>query len=422
MYSNYSAYMEYDIMDFYQEIHNKIFPETFEWIIIGLYIIVFTIALVGNLLVCVAVIRNAHMRSPVNFYIMNLAVADILVTLICMPFLLVVTVSETWFFGEAACSFVHYFQMVSICVSIFTLTVIAVDRYLAICRSFHFHSNTRRTIGIIAMVWIVALCVVIPTSFRSTRKNKATQILFPDKEWLTECYQVRWIDTGFYKSYRVFIALVTYFIPLTIITVSYSRVCVRLWSEIPTEEYSTGVTNGGKKLGRRFSTTQAQVLLRRKIARMLIAVVAAFGVCYLPFRILNLMRTFGYFEGTEEYSDPSFGRRRVQILLLVSYLLVYMNSAINPIIYNFMSAKFRREFRSSLSCCKICCKTSRRQLVKPTHHISRQGTLVTHMSALSDSRVSRGGGGGGCGDAELVPMLQYQQMSIRKDGHCVAQA
>lgn len=88
-----------------------IFPQPYEWVLIASHSLVFLIGLIGNALVCVAVYRNHSMRTVTNYFIVNLAVADFMVILFCLPPTVLWDVTETWFFGNAMCRIVLYFQV-----------------------------------------------------------------------------------------------------------------------------------------------------------------------------------------------------------------------------------------------------------------------------------------------------------------------
>lgn len=66
---------------------------------------------IGNALVCLAVYTNHSMRTVTNIFIVNLAVADFFVILLCLPPTVVWDVTETWFLGEMLCKVVIYFQV-----------------------------------------------------------------------------------------------------------------------------------------------------------------------------------------------------------------------------------------------------------------------------------------------------------------------
>lgn len=92
-------------------LNDYIFPQSYEWVLIATHAIVFVIGLIGNALVCIAVYRNHSMRTVTNYFIVNLAVADFMVILICLPPTVLWDVTKTWFFGTVMCKVVLYFQV-----------------------------------------------------------------------------------------------------------------------------------------------------------------------------------------------------------------------------------------------------------------------------------------------------------------------
>lgn len=97
--------------EYIEMLNDYIFPQPYEWVLIATHAIVFVIGLIGNALVCIAVYRNHSMRTVTNYFIVNLAVADFMVILICLPPTVLWDVTETWFFGTAMCRIVLYFQV-----------------------------------------------------------------------------------------------------------------------------------------------------------------------------------------------------------------------------------------------------------------------------------------------------------------------
>lgn len=97
--------------DYIEMIEAYIFPSTYEWLLIVLHLTVFFVGLVGNALVCISVYRNHSMRTVTNYFIVNLAVADFLVILFCLPPSVLWDVTETWFFGSLMCKLVLYLQV-----------------------------------------------------------------------------------------------------------------------------------------------------------------------------------------------------------------------------------------------------------------------------------------------------------------------
>ena len=100
-----------DDEDYIDSIHEYVFPQTLEWVLIVLNVIVLLMGLLGNFLVCYVVYRNTTMQSVTNIFIVNLAVADFCVLLFCLPPTVVWDVTETWFFGNLLCKLILYFQV-----------------------------------------------------------------------------------------------------------------------------------------------------------------------------------------------------------------------------------------------------------------------------------------------------------------------
>lgn len=111
----YCNMTEQEYMDM---LNDYIFPHPYEWVLIATHAIVFVIGLIGNALVCIAVYRNHSMRTVTNYFIVNLAVADFMVILICLPPTVLWDVTETWFFGTAMCRIVLYLQVSEILLTI----------------------------------------------------------------------------------------------------------------------------------------------------------------------------------------------------------------------------------------------------------------------------------------------------------------
>ncbi|XP_077495840.1 orexin receptor type 2-like [Amblyomma americanum] len=297
-----------------------IFPSTYEWGLIGLHVAVFVVGLVGNCLVCVAVYRNQSMRTVTNYFIVNLAVADFLVILVCLPPTVLWDVTETWFFGAALCKIVLYLQCVSVSVSVLTLTFISLDRWRAICRPLRSQGSPGARVAI-GTIWIVSCLVMLPELVvMDTRRGPVAGALY-----LTDCAYT-W-PQGYTSVYQLCLVVLLYVVPCALMSAAYYQMARVLW-RMPALHEAGSLTG---------TQPPPQTLARRKAAKMLIAVVSLFALCYLPVHTLNLLRYT-----TELPQTPL-----MSVASLLSHWLCYFNSAINPIVYNFMSGKFRKEYNKS---------------------------------------------------------------------------
>ncbi|RMC17457.1 hypothetical protein DUI87_06039 [Hirundo rustica rustica] len=394
---------DYDDEEFLRYLWKEyLHPKEYEWALIAGYIVVFIVALIGNILagiyysskirdevipmyenvrngsnsdrfckikakigkivqymtVCLAVWKNHHMRTVTNYFIVNLSLADILVTITCLPATLVVDITETWFFGQTLCKVIPYLQTVSVSVSVLTLSCIALDRWYAICHPLMFKSTAKRARNSIVIIWILSCIIMIPqaivmecSSVFPGLANKTTLFTVCDEHWGAEVYP---------KMYHTCFFLVTYMAPLCLMVLAYLQIFRKLWCrQIPgtssvvqkkwkPQQPSAQPRGLGQSTKSKISAVAAeikQIRARRKTARMLMVVLLVFALCYLPISILNVLkRVFGMFNHADD-------RETVYAWFTFSHWLVYANSAANPIIYNFLSGKFREEFKAAFSCC-----------------------------------------------------------------------
>ncbi|NP_001127714.1 neuropeptide receptor A16 [Bombyx mori] len=317
--------------EYVKMIQEYIYPNPYEWILIATHTFVFITGLFGNALVCVAVYRNHSMRTVTNYFIVNLAVADFMVILFCLPATVLWDVTETWFLGEGLCKVLPYFQSVSVTVSVLTLTFISVDRWYAICFPLKFKSTTGRAKTAILIIWLVSLCFNIP-ELVVLKLVRFVPLRF-ELPYLLQCYGT-WSPSS-ELVWHILKVLLIYTLPLVLMAVAYHQIARVLWS-------SNGIP--GQADTKKLATAElTQLRSRRKAAKMLVSVVIMFAVCYFPVHLLSVMRY------TIDMGQTEF----ITIWALVSHVMCYANSAINPLIYNLMSDKFRREFRRA-----FCCSTS----------------------------------------------------------------
>ncbi|KAG5684063.1 hypothetical protein PVAND_013312 [Polypedilum vanderplanki] len=294
---------------------------------------------IGNALVCLAVWSNHSMRTVTNIFIVNLAVADFFVILFCLPPTVIWDVTETWFLGETMCKVVIYFQTVSVTVSILTLTFISIDRWYAIVFPLRYKPQPGRAIVYIGIIWAVGLLFDLPEFLVLHTTTKRLRF---DIQLFTQCVTSWTVEEE--KRFVIIKAIFLYTLPLILMTIAYCQIVRVLWRSdtIPGHNnYKTQKLNtyrGKGSVGESNSTTIAQLRARRKASKMLVAVVIMFAACYFPVHALNLIR----------YTYDLNQNEIISVLSLLSHWLCYANSCANPVIYNFMSGKFRREFRNVL--------------------------------------------------------------------------
>ncbi|XP_050402927.1 orexin receptor type 2 isoform X1 [Patella vulgata] len=317
-------------------INKHLEPEPHEWIFCVLFIIVFIFGVTGNSLVCFAVWRNVQLRTITNFFLVNLAVADLLVIVICLPPTFAQTFWETWFLGDAMCKIVEFLQNISVIVSVLTLTAISIERWFAICHPLSFKETRRHVIITLIVIWVAANVFSVPSLIIFSTVPDA---MVPDNltVLLTTCRPSGYEQTTLYKE--IIHLVVFYVIPVIVMTFAYFSIASCLWSSI---KKGKALTEGMQGMQDKVSH---QLRSRRRAAKMLIVVVIVFILCYLPVYIWNILRM------TNLDLINRIPDKKVSGIGYTAHLLIYLNSSINPVIYNFMSGKFRKEFQTAFFCC-----------------------------------------------------------------------
>ncbi|XP_067619830.1 octopamine receptor Oamb isoform X1 [Eurosta solidaginis] len=134
--------------------------------VISLTVLLFIILLVisGNSLVIAAVFCSNKLRSVTNYFIVNLAVADLLVGLAVLPFSATWEVFKVWIFGDIWCRIWLAVDVWMCTASILNLCAISLDRYVAVTRPVTYPNimSTKRAKVLIAGIWVLSFVICFP--------------------------------------------------------------------------------------------------------------------------------------------------------------------------------------------------------------------------------------------------------------------
>ncbi|KAI9580453.1 hypothetical protein GQX74_010861 [Glossina fuscipes] len=135
----------------------------------------------GNLLVIAAVFCSNKLRSVTNFFIVNLAVADLLVGLAVLPFSATWEVFKVWIFGDVWCRIWLAVDVWMCTASILNLCAISLDRYVAVTRPVTYPSimSTKRAKSLIAGIWVLSFVICFPPLV-GWKDQKAIEVV----EWI----------------------------------------------------------------------------------------------------------------------------------------------------------------------------------------------------------------------------------------------
>ncbi|XP_071566281.1 dopamine D2-like receptor isoform X4 [Temnothorax nylanderi] len=151
-------------------------------------VIVPCLTLFGNVLVILAVVKERALQTVTNYFIVSLAVADLLVAVLVMPFAVYVLVNGSWSLPGFVCDFYIAMDVTCSTSSIFNLVAISIDRYIAVTQPIKYarHKNNRRVWLTILLVWAISAAIGSPIvlGLNNTPDRISDQCLFYNTDFI----------------------------------------------------------------------------------------------------------------------------------------------------------------------------------------------------------------------------------------------
>ncbi|KAL2722047.1 RYamide receptor-like [Vespula maculifrons] len=353
------ANMMWDLYDSF----NHVQPD---YLLITLYVPVIALAVTANALVIAVVFKYHYMRSVTNYFVVNLSVADLLVTTICMPVAASQAVSLVWIYGEVMCKLSSYLQGVAVAASVYTITAMSIDRYLAIRSPIAFRRvfNRKSTVVVIVILWLVALSIFMPVlqgarnmeiakdaliiKFKMTLQSPQTDLVnitlhgpwaLQENFSLNDTRASR-LPPAFYicsedlnplgigpDLFGTACFILVYAIPGFVVILAYSMMGRTLCARKP--PFDCDSVKGSASSQQNFRLVRE----RRRIAWILLLLAVLFALCWLPYNVLRLL---------VDLKVVDKGYSSVTDALSYCLFLGHANSALNPVVYCFMTRNFRR--------------------------------------------------------------------------------
>uniref|UniRef100_A0A336MPB5 CSON002069 protein n=1 Tax=Culicoides sonorensis TaxID=179676 RepID=A0A336MPB5_CULSO len=285
-----------------------------------LYGSIFILGIFGNALVCYVVFRNKAMQTVTNLFITNLALSDILLCVLAVPFTPLYTFMGRWVFGVPLCHLVPYAQGCSVYISTLTLTSIAIDRFFVIIYPFHPRMKLSTCVGIIICIWLISLLVTFPYGLYMKVAN-ISDIKYCEEHWPSE--KIR-------KIFSSTTSTLQFVLPFVIIAFCYICVSVRLNDRTRARPGNTNSRREEQDRDR-----------KKRTNRMLIAMVAIFGISWLPLNVVNILNDFESYINCWRYYN---------VLFFIAHLTAMASTSYNPFLYAWLNENFRKEFKQVLPC------------------------------------------------------------------------
>ncbi|KAG5844408.1 hypothetical protein ANANG_G00162210 [Anguilla anguilla] len=310
------------------------------YIVIELIIAVLSIA--GNVLVCWAVAINTTLKNATNYFLVSLAVADILVGCLAIPFAITISIGlHSDFYG---CLFLACFVLVLTQSSIFSLLAVAIDRYLAVKIPLRYKElmTGKRARKIIAILWILSFVIGLIPFLGWNKKHEVCGRNASVVEsgangssmasggggggLLNSCELFCFFESVMDMSYMVYFNFFGCVLPPLLIMLG---IYIKIF-------------NVARKQLRQIELKcihgdSSHSLLQREIraAKSLSIIVGLFALCWLPVHILNCLTLF-------------YNQLEKPAVMYVAIILSHANSVVNPIIYAYRIQDFRNTFRRIL--------------------------------------------------------------------------
>uniref|UniRef100_A0A4W5LVJ1 Alpha-1A adrenergic receptor n=1 Tax=Hucho hucho TaxID=62062 RepID=A0A4W5LVJ1_9TELE len=297
----------------------------------------------GNILVILSVVCHRHLRTVTHYFIVNLAVADLLLSSIVLPFSATFEILGYWVFGRPFCNVWAAVDVLCCTASIMSLCVISVDRYIGVSYPLRYPAIVTERRALLALVGLWALSVTISIGPLFGWKEPA-----PEDESICKITEE--------PAYAIFSAVGSFYLPLAIILSMYFRVYVVARQESrglreghktdksDSESVTLRIHRGNMAMSEdealhsrtHFALRLLKFSREKKAAKTLGIVVGCFVLCWLPF---FLVLPIGSIFPAYRPSDTVFK---------ITFWLGYFNSCINPIIYPCSNQEFKKAFQSIL--------------------------------------------------------------------------
>ena len=249
--------------------------------------------------------------------------------------------------------------------SIMFITGISCDRFYAICRPMRVHTicTTRRTARVVVVIWGLTIVASLPFLILTGTEEAR----FYDGSIVTVCRTS--IDTALKQAYVIAIVTVFFALPFALLTVVYTLIIRKLRQEEAQVERRFGPS----------TTCQAVYKKRRCVVYILIFLVFFVFISLLPIRALALWSIYS----TNEQKH-ALGFEAYLNLISAVRILLYLNSVVNPVLYNVVSSRFREAFRRAVS------RDSRRSSAVFNSQMSRRMSQISGGPRMSNGAMLAG--------------------------------
>nr|XP_033770303.1 neurotensin receptor type 1 [Geotrypetes seraphini] len=345
------------------------------------YLLLFAVGCTGNSITAYTLGRKKslhHLQSTVHYHLASLALSDLLILVLGMPIELYnfIWVHHPWAFGNAVCKGYYFLRDACTYATALNIASLSVERYMAICHPFKAKSimSRSRTKKLISVIWVASLLLATPMIF-SMGEIYGVEGESPENLICTHI-----VDTSTFKIVIQVNAFLSFVFPMVLISVLNTVIANQLMIMFKqAHQESQACSIGGQQTMLSMSVEPSRVQSLKHGVRVLRAVVIAFVVCWLPYHIRRLMYCY---VPEQEWTD--FLYDFYHYFYMLTNVLFYVSSTINPILYNLVSANFRQIFISTLG---FLCPPWRKKKKRPA--LTRKSNSISSTNHTFSSQITR---------------------------------
>lgn len=325
------------------------------------------ITIPGNLLVLIVVFKNPNgkMRTPFNWFILNLALADLLVGMIVEPLSIVVHVREGLVYEGIYHVYLQPVYFTSCTASVFSLGMLTIDRFIAIISPMEYRAtlNNKRAAVSSVTIWIISIALPFLQN-----------------------------EIGFLWYFFVFgnaSVLVTFFVLLF----AFVRVHLTLRAQIKELE---SIQGGGEENHARNNALRTEARITKTFMFMLLA----FIFCYTPSLIMIYLMNL----------CTACSCQAIHWFRDLSYIFIVLNSSINPFLYAWRLPNFREAIQMLFK------RRAPQQLSAPTNGSSLVGTRRSNETNSMNNVSSEDNDGNLTEPKDIMPTANVNEVAICMEG------
>ncbi|XP_075167535.1 neuropeptide FF receptor 2 [Haematobia irritans] len=298
-------------------------PESEMIIKICTFVPVLIFGLIGNFTIIRLIVMNRALRTPTNLIIANMAMADFLTLLICPTMFMINDFYQNYLLGSVGCKMEGFLEGAFLITAVLNLSVVSYDRLTAIVLPSETRLTMRGAKIVICLTWLSGILIALPLAIYRSYKVRYWKNF-------TEMYCKE--NTTILPKYWYVLITVMVWLPLAIMLICYTAIFYKL------DRYEKRVKNREHPL---------TVSYKRTVARTLFIITIVFVALRLPFTILVIIRD-KIIANTNNTINGSF-----RMFWYTSQYLMFLNAAVNPIIYGYTNDNFRRAYDQLPEC--LCC-------------------------------------------------------------------